>query len=146
MAIAELNIARLRYPLDDARMTEFVDNLGRVNAMAERMPGFIWRLVGDGSYYASVDLRPFADPMIIAGMSVWASVEQFEAFVFKTIHERFYRRKAEWFEPMTSPQLVIWPVPHGHLPTMDEGKARLAYLEAHGNSDYAFGWSHGRTH
>ena len=49
MHVAELNIGRLNYPIDDPRMADFVDNLARVNAMADRMPGFVWRLVGDGS-------------------------------------------------------------------------------------------------
>ena len=44
MHVAELNIGRLNYPIDDPRMAAFVDNLGRVNALAERMPGFVWRL------------------------------------------------------------------------------------------------------
>ena len=46
MHIAELNIGRLLHPVGDPRIADFVDNLGRINAMAERMPGFVWRLVG----------------------------------------------------------------------------------------------------
>jgi hypothetical protein len=144
MPFAELNIAKIRYPLDDPRMAEFVDNLARVNAMAERMPGFVWRLVGNGSYDASVDLRPFPDPMIIISLSVWETVAQFEAFVFKTVHDRFYRRRDQWFLPLPPPQLVIWPIAAGELPTTEEGKARLAYLIANGNSERAFDWSYGK--
>ena len=62
MHVAELNIGRLNYPIDDPRMADFVDNLGRVNAMAERMPGFVWRLVGDGSNDGALDLRPYRRP------------------------------------------------------------------------------------
>jgi len=101
MHVAELNIGRLNYPIDDPRMADFVNNLERVNAMAERMPGFVWRLIGDGSNGGALDLRPYAhDPMMAVNMSVWETVEQLEAFVWKTVHQRFYNRKAEWFEPM----------------------------------------------
>jgi hypothetical protein len=142
MHLAQLNIGRLRYPTDDPRMADFVGNLGRVNAMAERMPGFVWRLVGDGSNDGALDLRPFGDPMLAVNMSVWESVEALEKFVWLTVHKKFYTRKAEWFELMTAHHFVMWFVPRGHVPTLDEAKARLAHLEANGNSDHAFDWSH----
>jgi uncharacterized protein DUF3291 len=44
MHLAELNIGGVRYPLDDPRMAEFVDNLALVNGLAERSDGFVWRL------------------------------------------------------------------------------------------------------
>ena len=71
MHVAELNIGRLNYPIDDPRMAGFVDNLARINAMADRMPGFVWRLVGDGSNGGALELRPYADPMMAVNMSVW---------------------------------------------------------------------------
>jgi hypothetical protein len=142
MHIAELNIGRLKHPIDDPRMADFVDNLARVNAMADRMPGFVWRLVGDGSNGGALELRPFPDPMMAVNMSVWETVEQLEQYVWKTVHQRFYNRKAEWFEKMTKHYFVMWFVEEGHTPTLDEAKERLAHLEAHGNSDHAFGWDH----
>ena len=78
MHIAELNIGRLKHPIDDPRMVDFVDNLACVNAMADRMPGFVWRLVGDGSNGGALELRPFPDPMMAVNMSVWETVEQLE--------------------------------------------------------------------
>ena len=74
--------------------------------MAERMPGFVWRLVGDGSNDGALDLRPYADPMMAVNMSVWETVEHLEQFVWNTVHKRFYNRKAEWFEPMKSHHFV----------------------------------------
>jgi len=35
--LAQLNIGRLRYEVGDPRMADFVDNLARVNAIADRM-------------------------------------------------------------------------------------------------------------
>ena len=142
MHLAELNIGRLKYPVGDPRIADFVDNLGRINAVAERMPGFVWRLVGDGSNDGALDLRPFADPMMAVNMSVWERVEDLEQFVWNTVHKKFYARKAEWFDVMSAHHFCMWYVPEGHIPTVDEGKVRLEHLETHGNSDHAFDWSH----
>jgi hypothetical protein len=142
MHVAELNIGRLLYPIDDPRMADFVDNLARVNAMADRMPGFVWRLVGDGSNGGALELRPYPDPMMAVNMSVWETVEQLEMYVWKTVHQRFYNRKNEWFEKHAKHHFVMWFVPEGHIPTLDEAKARLEHLQANGNSDHAFDWSH----
>ena len=42
--LAEVNIGRVLGGPGDPRMAEFFDNLARINALAERMPGFVWRL------------------------------------------------------------------------------------------------------
>jgi hypothetical protein len=142
MQVAELNIGRLNHPIDDPRMADFVDNLARVNEMADRMPGFVWRLVGDGSNGGALELRPYPDPMMAVNMSVWQTVEDLEKYVWQTVHKRFYQRKSEWFTPMKSHHFVMWFVDEGHIPTLDEAKARLEHLDANGNSDHAFDWSH----
>jgi hypothetical protein len=142
MHVAELNIGRLNHPIDDPRMADFVDNLARVNAMAERMPGFVWRLVGDGSNGGALELRPYADPMMAVNMSVWETVEHLEQYVWNTVHKRFYNRKAEWFEPMKSHHFVMWPIEEGNIPTLEEAKDRLEHLQTHGNSDFAYDWAH----
>lgn len=46
MHLAELNIGTLHYPQDDPRVAEFMNNLDLVNGLAERAPGFVWRLQG----------------------------------------------------------------------------------------------------
>ena len=37
---------------------------------------------------------------------------------------------------------VMWWVPAGHRPTLDEALARLKHLETQGDSDHAFGWTY----
>ena len=142
MQVAELNIGRLLYPVDDPRIADFVNNLARVNELAERMPGFVWRLVSESTNDNALDVRPFADPTLAVNMSVWQRVEDLEQFVWKTVHQRFYARKAEWFEALASHHLVMWFVEDGHIPSLAEAKARLDHLQRHGNSDVAFDWSH----
>src|SRR4051812_45309668 len=86
--LAELNIGRVRYPLDDPRMAEFMDNLERVNGIAERSAGFVWRLKDDSGNATS--MRGFADPRVILNVSVWENVEALERYVWQTVHKRFY--------------------------------------------------------
>ncbi|POF29408.1 DUF3291 domain-containing protein [Roseibium marinum] len=137
--IAQFNVARLKYDIEDPRIADFVNNLNRVNAAAERSPGFVWRLREEaGDYTAVVD----DDPMVIPNLSVWENVESLENFVFKTVHKRIYERRTEWFGVMEKMHLVMWPVESGHEPTVKEAWERLGHLNEHGSSGHAFGWDH----
>ncbi len=138
MHLAQLNIAHPRFPLDDPRMAGFVDNLDRVNAVAERSPGFVWRLVGDEN--DATDLRLPGDPDAIVNMSVWESAGHLEHFVWNTVHKRIYHRKGEWFAALGKPYFVMWPVAAGHRPGLAEAAGRLDHYTRHGGSDHAFGW------
>jgi hypothetical protein len=139
MPIAELNIGRARHDLDDPRMAGFMDNLARINALAERSPGFVWRYQDDSGN--ATDTKIGGDPRAILNLSVWQTVEDLERYVFGTLHVRFYARRAEWFEPLAPGRhFVMWPVPAGHLPGVDEALARLQELERTGPSARVFGW------
>jgi hypothetical protein len=138
--LAQLNIGRFRFPTDDPRMAGFMDNLDRVNAIAERSAGFVWRLKDESNNATAI--RPASDPNTAVNLSVWESAEALERFVWATVHKVFYNRKAEWFAPSTKPHFVMWPVEQGHRPDLDEAMARLERLTAHGDSDFAFGWGH----
>jgi hypothetical protein len=136
--LAELNIGRVRYDLDDPRMAGFTDNLALVNGIAERSFGFVWRYT-DASGNAT-NTRPFADPLMIVNVSVWENVESLEKYVWQTVHKRFYGRRHEWFDKFDGPYFVMWWVLAGHHPTMQEAIARLEHLKANGPSERAFGW------
>jgi hypothetical protein len=137
--LAQLNIGRIRYEVDDPRMAGFVDNLAFVNALAERTPGFVWRYTDESGNATST--RPYdGDPMMAVNMSVWENVESLETYVWQTVHKRFYGRRHEWFEKMDERYFVMWWVPAGHLPTIAEAIERLEHLKQHGPSDHAFGW------
>jgi len=135
--LAQFNIARIRYPLDDPRMAEFVDNVKRVNALAEQIDGFVWRLQ-DASGHA-MNMTVYDDPTILPNLTLWENAAALERFVWQTLHGRFYRRREDWFEPIATP-LVMWWVKAGERPDMAEGVRRRDHLIAHGPSDDAFGW------
>ena len=137
MHLAQLNVGHFRYPTDDPRMAGFMDNLDRVNAIAERSPGFVWRLMGDNNN--ATEFR-IADDMAV-NLSVWETPKDLENYVFKTVHAQFYRKRAEWFAPMDKPHMVFWWVEEGHRPTLDEAHARLMHFTENGPSDFAFGWA-----
>ena len=137
MHLAEFNIARIKYPLDDPRMADFVNNVDRVNGLADTIPGFVWRLQDESGH--AMNMTVYDDPRILPNLTVWENVEALERFVWQTLHRRFYGRREEWFEKIGTP-LVLWWIPEGHRPTMAEGVDRLDHLKANGPSDYAFGW------
>ena len=116
---------------------EFVDNVARVNGLADKIPGFVWRLQDDSGH--AMNMRVYDDPTILPNLTVWEKCEALERFVWQTLHQRFYARREEWFAPIKT-TLVMWWIPAGHRPSMAEGVARLDHLIAHGPSDYAFGW------
>jgi hypothetical protein len=137
--LAQLNIGRFRYPTDDPRMADFMNNLDLVNGLAERAKGFVWRLKDESNN--ATNFRPFNDdPNMAVNLTVWESVEDLERFVWQTVHKRFYGRRQEWSDAMDTPHFVMWWVPAGHLPTLEEANERLEHLTAHGPSDRAFGW------
>lgn len=138
MHLAQFNIARARYALDDPRMADFMDNLDRINAIADRSPGFVWRLQDEGGN--ATDIGFGDDPDVIVNMSVWEDAQAFERFVWNTLHKQFYNRRDEWFGEMEGNHMVMWRVPAGHIPTLAEARERLDYLNTHGPSDHAFGW------
>jgi hypothetical protein len=109
-----------------------------VNAAAERMPGFVWRLKDDSGNATAI--QAFDDPRLIVNMSVWDSVESLETFVWQTVHAAIYKRKSSWFAAMDAPHLAMWWVEAGKPPTAREGRDRLEYLQQNGPSDFAFGW------
>ncbi|UFT00127.1 DUF3291 domain-containing protein [Nocardia huaxiensis] len=134
--LAEMNNATLRYPLDDPRMADFTENLDPINTLAEQSPGFIWRLVDDSGSDAT-SLRPLGDKVII-NLSVWQSREVLWDYIYRSHHLDFLRRRSEWFTRPTEPMTVLWWIPEGHHPTLEEALDRLKTLRAQGPSPLAF--------
>jgi hypothetical protein len=133
--LAQLNIAVMKEPLESPRMADFVANLERINALADRSHGFVWRLqTQEGDATA---LRPFGESILV-NMSVWEDLGSLKDFVYKSAHVDFVRRRKEWFERMSETFLVLWWVPEGHRPTIAEAKARLELLRQHGPTPQAF--------
>jgi hypothetical protein len=134
--IAQVNIGRIKAPLDDAIMHGFVSRLDEFNVLADRSPGFVWRLqtgAGNATYF-----RPYDDDRVLMNMSVWESIDTLRKYVYRTGHGGLLRQRHEWFEKLDRNYLALWWVPAGHIPGIDEAKKRLAHLDAHGPTQFAF--------
>jgi uncharacterized protein DUF3291 len=135
--LALLNIGRILAPTDSPRLKDFMDGLDTINALAEGSPGFVWRYTAPGTNNATTT-RPFPDENILINFAVWQSREQLWDFVYRSRHLEYLIRRREWFEHMAEPFLVLWWIPAGHIPTLEEGKARLDLLRGHGPTPEAF--------
>jgi hypothetical protein len=133
--LAQINIGRLKAPIDSPQLKDFVDNLDRINALAEASDGFVWRLKGEGNDATS--LRHFGDDVII-NMSVWRDADALRHYVYKTAHVEIMRRRREWFSRMADAFMCLWWVPAGHQPTLTEAAARLEHLQKHGPTAESF--------
>jgi hypothetical protein len=132
--LAQLNVARLRAPLDSPLLADFVGALDRINALADRAEGFVWRLQDDSGNATA--LQPMGEDIIV-NMSVWRDPKSLQAFVYRSDHAGVMRRRREWFEKMEL-FLVLWWVPRGHRPTVEEGIGRLGLLRERGPGEEAF--------
>lgn len=133
--LAQLNVATMKEPLDSPSMADFVNNLDRINALAESSPGFVWRLQTEEGDATAV--RPM-DENTLVNISVWKDPESLNHYVYKSAHVEIMRRRKEWFERMQEAYVVLWWVPKGHRPTATEAVARLELLRAHGPTQDAF--------
>lgn len=134
--LAQLNIGRLRAPLDSPTLADFVAALDPINALADGSPGFVWRLQDDSGN--ATHINPFDDDMIIVNMSVWESLDALRAFVYHSDHRNVLAQRRQFFERMAEAFLVLWWVPAGHLPDVEEAKQRLTLLRGNGPSPDAF--------
>jgi hypothetical protein len=134
--LAQLNIATMKYPLENERMAGFVNRLDEINTLAEDSPGFVWRLKDESGN--ATGISAFSDPMLIVNMSVWESPDLLKTYVYKSMHVEVMRSRKEWFHLMKDAYYVMWWIPAGHIPTVEEAKEKLELLREKGPSPEAF--------
>jgi hypothetical protein len=137
--LAQINVGRLIAPIDDQCIAGFVSQLDPINALADKAPGFVWRLQsGSGN---ATDISYNDDPGMMVNMSVWESLETLRDFVYASTHVQVFRERARWFEKLPVPPYCLWWVPAGHRPTVAEGRERLEHYQKHGATPYSFWFS-----
>lgn len=135
--LAQINIGRIKgVTIEDPVMKEFVDNLDRVNQLAESSKGFVWRLKDENNN--ATHINPYNDEQVIINISVWETIEDLETFVYKTFHTDFLRRRKEWFQTYGSAYFAMWWIPVGHFPGITEATEKLDYLQRNGASAFVF--------
>ena len=133
--LGQLNVARMRAPLESPLMAAFVASLDEINRLADSAPGFIWRLQSDAG--DATALRPIGDDMLV-NMSVWSGPEALRDFVYRSAHAAVMRRRRDWFNRLAEAYMVLWWVPCGHVPTISEATERLSELRRLGPTRRAF--------
>ncbi|MER7716557.1 DUF3291 domain-containing protein [Streptomyces flaveolus] len=134
--LAQVNIARLKAPLDSPQLKDFVDGLDPVNADADSAEGFLWRLQSEAG--DATDIPVLGDSWLIINMSVWRDANALTAFMYQGRHREMLARRREWFERVAEAMATLWWVPAGHRPTVAEAESRLLHLRTHGPTPYAF--------
>ena len=136
--LAQVNVATALDDMESTRLSDFVAALDRINAIAERSPGFVWRLKDDSGNATGIKVSD--DPRVIVNLSVWENAESLEHFVWNTVHKRVYAKRKKWFESPQNAHFVMWWIPAGQRPTPAEALERLNDLRANGPSERSFGW------
>ncbi|MFE1751194.1 DUF3291 domain-containing protein [Streptomyces anandii] len=136
--LAQVNIGRIIAPLDEPELAGFVAQLPEINALADRSPGFVWRMVDDGGEDATGFRPDERDDMLLINCSVWESVESLRNFTYHTDHLRVLSRRREWFRRMAETHQALWWIPAGHRPSVAEAMERVALVREHGPGPLAF--------
>ena len=128
--VAQLNVGRARGPMDGPVMIDFMRRLDEINALAERSPGYVWRLKTDAGN--ATDIKVTDDPLFIVNLTVWRSIDDLFAFTYRSTHKELFKRRFDWFERSSTPTMVLWWQVAGSVPTVEEALARLRHLSEHG--------------
>ncbi len=133
--LAQVNIAKRLAPLDDPIMQDFINNLDKINAIADSSDGFIWRLQNEDKDEA---VSVFQDDSLVINMSVWENLDVLFNYTYNSGHIEVFKRKKEWFSKMKMMHMAFWYVPIGYEPTFQDANDRLVYLNKHGDTPFAF--------
>lgn len=134
--LAQINVGRTVAPIDDPQLADFVARLDDINALADRSPGFVWRLQSESGN--ATDIEVSDDPRFIVNMSVWESLEALFTYVYKSDHLTVMAQRRKWFEKPSSAFMALWWLPAGSRPTIEEGLERVARLDRLGPTSEAF--------
>lgn len=134
--LGQINVGTIKYSPDDPRMDGFMSRLDEVNALAEESPGFVWRLQSDSGNATDIDVG--GDSLFLANMSVWESADALFDYVYRSSHRDIMVQRKDWFERPTDLYQVLWWIPAGSIPTVEEGLKKLELLKEVGPSAGAF--------
>ena len=66
--LAEVNVGRMKMPIDHPATADFVARLDEINQLADGSEGFVWRLKSEGDARYTL---PYDDDRILFNLSVW---------------------------------------------------------------------------
>jgi hypothetical protein len=74
-------------------------------------------------------------------MSVWEDVDSLRKFVYQSSHVELVRDRDAWFSKILQAHQTLWLIQAGHIPTVEEVKDRLQYIEENGPTEHAFSFA-----
>ena len=136
--LAQVNIGKILAPMDSPQMSEFKNNLDRINALAEASEGFIWRLKDDNNNATSI--KVFEDDFMLINMSVWKDIDVLYKYVYESAHMEYLKNRKAWFEKLADKYMALWWIPESHIPTPLEAIERINHIRQFGETAFAFGF------
>jgi len=133
--LAQLNIAKMKFAIDDPELADFVARLEDINALADESPGFVWRLQTDDGDATAID---HFGPDYLVNMSVWEDVDSLHGYVYRSAHNEVMALRKLWFDRMLEAYSVLWWIPAGTVPTIAQADERLQCLRHNGPGAEAF--------
>lgn len=134
--LAQVNIAFAKDEMDTETMKGFVSRLDEINKIADEAEGFVWRLQSDDG--DSTAYRIFKEPLLLVNMSVWESIETLKNYAYKSAHVEMIRDRQAWFRKYASAHQVLWWIPEGYIPTLEDAKEKLDEIQKNGSTVNAF--------
>ena len=134
--LAQLNIASAKADSESETMRGFYDRIDEIHDLAEKAPGYIWRY--DDEEGDDIAERVFGNPLMLVNLTLWDDIDSLRHFVYKTTHKELIQGRSNWFNKMPEMHQVIWWVPEGHIPKVQEAKDKLELLREHGPTVDAF--------
>lgn len=139
--LAQVNIARLKEPLDSELLAGFVSELDPVNSEADLTPGFVWRLKtdeGNATSLVAFDWDVSGSAGVLTNMSVWESFESLRDFVHSPRHLAVMKQRRQWFHQVAEATTALWWIEAGVTPTIPEAEGKIRLLREKGPSQEAF--------
>lgn len=133
--IAQLNVARALFPLDSPELLGFMERLDEINELAERSPGFRWRLQRDSGN--ATDLLVWDDPLVIVNLTVWETIDDLHSSRTARTTRPSLPGASSGSSGSSGPPPFWWQ-PEGEIPTLDDALLRLDLLAENGPTSEAF--------
>ena len=75
---------------------------------------------------------------MLFNVSVWRSIQDLEAYFYRSSHVEDVRARGDWFVRMAKPGLVLWWLADGDLPNVEDARRRFGLLWNEGPTLEAF--------
>ena len=141
--LAQMNIAWMHGAIHDPVMAGLAERIDEINELAEKSPGFVWRL--PASAVTPQSLEPFEEDFprfhrdrLFYNMSIWESLESLREYTFLSRHAELLNERHQWVDHIAGASVALWWAPVGDRPSIAESAARLRSVRLHGPTPAAF--------